>query len=40
MESQIAGLTPLLCLLIKLLPRKKQQLIVEFLDAIISTEKA
>ena len=25
---------------VKLLPRKKQQLIVEFLDAIISTEKA
>ena len=25
---------------VKLLPRKKQQLIIEFLDAIISTEKA
>jgi hypothetical protein len=25
---------------VKLLPRKKQQLIIEFLDAIISAEKA
>ena len=25
---------------VKLLPRKKQQLVIEFLDAIISTEKA
>jgi hypothetical protein len=24
---------------VKLLPRKKQQLVIEFLDAIISTEK-